>query len=91
LKPTSVTSEKLANWKTHKINAGQAPVEIMVGMLPANANLDAYAKTFAPLGKASFTVEKQGIRMTLALSTTKADASLKALWAAGYTDAFALR
>jgi hypothetical protein len=67
------------------------PIDIIVGTLPGNANINAYAKSFKALGKVTFSKDKNGIRVLLTLPTRKADATLKALWAAGYTEAFALR
>ena len=77
--------------KQAKIAGGATPVEILVGVLPPESNLKAYAAGFAPLGKVSFTEETAGIGVVLSMPATKADAALKRLWAAGYKDAFALR
>jgi rare lipoprotein A len=93
LKPTSVGLGDLANWKTKalKKSGGAAPVEIIVGVLPANANLEAYAASLSGFGEVTFAPFDRGVRVSLLSSPKKADAVLKKLWAAGYADAFALR
>jgi rare lipoprotein A len=93
LKPASVTHSDLNNWKNKqaKKSGGVAPVEIIVGVLPASADLKAYSTSLSPLGEVAFTEQNGITRITLSLAAIKADAALKALWAAGYADAFALR
>jgi rare lipoprotein A len=93
LKPTSVTHTDLNNWKNKqaKKSGGVAPVEIIVGVLPASADLKAYSASLSQLGEIAFTEQNGITRITLSLAANKADAALKALWAAGYADAFALR
>jgi rare lipoprotein A len=93
LKHNNITSNQISLWKMKqtKISTGAAPVEILVGILPVNANVKAYASSFAPFGDVSFSEEQSGIRVVLTLPVAKADATLKKLWSAGYKDAFALR
>ena len=91
LKPTSVAAKDLAGWKTKQAKILGAPVEIIVGTLPNDANLDAHAASLGHLGQVTLTDGKDGVRVTLTLAKANADSALKALWAAGYTNAFALR
>jgi rare lipoprotein A len=93
LKPRTVVSSTLSNWKIKQADKvrGSAPIEIMVGTLPANADINKYTNNLASLGDVSFKQSSAGINLTLSLPRTEADAALKTLWAAGYVDAFALR
>ena len=93
LKPTNVKQGDLTHWKTKqaKKSGGAAPIEIIVGMIAVNADIEAHAASLSPLGDIEFTEDNGALRITLLLAANKSDAALKALWAAGYRDAFALR
>jgi rare lipoprotein A len=93
LKPEDATSVKMAPWKASEAAKldGAAPVEILVGALGSNTNVQSFAAQFAGLGKVVVVEDTQGVRVSLSVTSKKADVALKALWAAGFNDAFALR
>ena len=93
LNPATGVNNNLANWKTKAVQSSGkiAPVEIIVGILPATVDLKTYSENLAELGKVTFTDVENGLRVSLLSPSGQADAALKKLWAAGYTDAFALR
>ena len=93
LRNSAAKNTKLENWKTkasHKIGSS-APVELVVGTLPDNADMRVFALEFGRLGDVAFTDDRDGLRVTLMVAPDKADYALKMLWAAGHPNAFTLR
>jgi rare lipoprotein A len=93
MKPHQTAPGGFSGWKaklTQK-SGGAAPVEIIVGLLPLDAKTAEYTAGLAGLGAVSLADEAGGTRITLLVPPADADAALKALWAAGYSHAFALR
>jgi rare lipoprotein A len=84
-------SRAATGW-TKRLEGKPAPVEIMVGSLPAGAGESETNTALAMFGETVFAPDGDGRRqVTLKVDPARADEVLKALWAMGYRDAFEIR